>query len=562
MAAKKKAETKKTVAKKKNKAKKKNNKTVEVVVKNGNFLKGSYRWLIIILCCVFMFVAVSSCSENGNKIKLPSGLSNLLPDRPDWLPDWFPTIFEKEGNGNDGGTDSKQEENGESGEEPTECEHRDENDDGLCDKCGEVYSDGEEPCEHRDENKDEYCDICGLHYYCRHIDEDDNGLCDKCGEVYSDGEEPCEHRDENKDEYCDICGLHYYCLHIDEDGDAVCDKCGGEIPQEPNEPDEPSDCTHIDENEDRFCDNCGAILNGGGDGAGDKPSEEPECEHRDEDDDGLCDKCGATFSDGEEPNEPECEHRDEDDDGVCDKCGATFSDGEEPNEPECEHRDEDDDGVCDKCGEAFSDGEEPNEPECEHRDEDGDGLCDNCGESLKANGDDSGTNDSNGNGSGIVEGEVDLMYDEETGAQYYIESEGTYVYSTVDGYIPSQIQGEPVVGIADYFYVHCMENDVYLLEDVYYVIPDTVLYIGDYAFAGAAFSGVEAGQIELRTVVYEGNGMKYVGTCAFAGNTCLQYVNIPCADNCEFGDRIFEGCIKLSKKDVHLGSYEASELAE
>ena len=59
------------------------------------------------------------------------------------------------------------------------CQHRDADDNSLCDKCGESYTDGKDvddstPCSHRD--------------------ADDNSLCDKCGESYTDGKDlPDEH---------------------------------------------------------------------------------------------------------------------------------------------------------------------------------------------------------------------------------------------------------------------------------------------------------------------------------------------------------------------------------
>ncbi len=59
------------------------------------------------------------------------------------------------------------------------CQHRDADDNSLCDKCGESYTDGKDiadstPCQHRD--------------------ADDNSLCDKCGESYTDGKDlPDEH---------------------------------------------------------------------------------------------------------------------------------------------------------------------------------------------------------------------------------------------------------------------------------------------------------------------------------------------------------------------------------
>ena len=63
------------------------------------------------------------------------------------------------------------------GDDP--CQHRDADDNSLCDKCGESYTDGKDindstPCQHRD--------------------ADDNSLCDNCGESYTDGKDlPDEH---------------------------------------------------------------------------------------------------------------------------------------------------------------------------------------------------------------------------------------------------------------------------------------------------------------------------------------------------------------------------------
>ena len=58
------------------------------------------------------------------------------------------------------------------GDDP--CQHRDADDNSLCDNCGESYTDGKDvddstPCQHRD--------------------ADDNSLCDKCGESYTDGKD-------------------------------------------------------------------------------------------------------------------------------------------------------------------------------------------------------------------------------------------------------------------------------------------------------------------------------------------------------------------------------------
>lgn len=52
------------------------------------------------------------------------------------------------------------------------CEHRDADDDSLCDHCGENYSDA--------------TDVTAPPV-CQHRDADDNALCDTCGEAHSDG---------------------------------------------------------------------------------------------------------------------------------------------------------------------------------------------------------------------------------------------------------------------------------------------------------------------------------------------------------------------------------------
>ena len=179
-----------------------------------------------------------------------------------------------------------------------ECEHRDANDDSLCDNCGEEFSDGKDV-----EDKPE----------CAHRDVNDDNLCDKCGESYSDG--------------------------VD-------------IP----DADDPT-CTHRDSDDDNLCDKCGESYS---DGKDIPDVDDPTCTHRDADDDNLCDKCGESYSDGVDiPVEPECDHRDADDDNLCDKCGRSYSDGKDiHDEPECDHRDADDDNLCDKCGESFDDGKD------------------------------------------------------------------------------------------------------------------------------------------------------------------------------------------------------------
>ena len=79
------------------------------------------------------------------------------------------------------------------------CQHRDIDDDSLCDKCYEAYTDG----------KDTPAAII-----CQHRDVDDDSLCDKCYEAYTDGKDTpaatiCQHRDVDDDSLCDKCSNDY-----------------------------------------------------------------------------------------------------------------------------------------------------------------------------------------------------------------------------------------------------------------------------------------------------------------------------------------------------------------
>ena len=61
-------------------------------------------------------------------------------------------------------------------------------------------------CEHKDENNDSLCDECGkkIEIECTmHIDENKDDVCDKCGDSLD--VECASHVDENKDNLCDIC---------------------------------------------------------------------------------------------------------------------------------------------------------------------------------------------------------------------------------------------------------------------------------------------------------------------------------------------------------------------
>ena len=76
------------------------------------------------------------------------------------------------------------------------CTHKDGDDDGKCDLCGEPHDDGPDKpaCTHKDGDDDGKCDLCGEPHddgpdkpACTHKDGDDDGKCDLCGEPHDDG---------------------------------------------------------------------------------------------------------------------------------------------------------------------------------------------------------------------------------------------------------------------------------------------------------------------------------------------------------------------------------------
>ena len=232
------------------------------------------------------------------------------------------------------------------------CQHRDVNDDGLCDKCDTNYTDGKDLtdlCQHRDIDDNSFCDKCGESYtdgkdlidICQHRDIDDNSFCDKCGESYTDGKDvftPCQHRDANDDEKCDKCAENYkdgidnfVCLHIDANGDLRCDVCGAAV-----------ECTnHVDKNHNQRCDYCNAVV---------------PCEHE-LDEDGFCCWCDYV----------KCmKHIDRDHDLVCDNAGCDEA------VPCTKHADANADAKCDWCQATYSC------PLAEHADNNQDGRCDEC----------------------------------------------------------------------------------------------------------------------------------------------------------------------------------------
>ena len=99
------------------------------------------------------------------------------------------------------------------------CQHRDANDDGFCDLCQSVFSDGPE--------KKEETTTCR-----NHRDANDDFKCDYCKKYFTDGSDQavvtCSHKDSNEDFKCDYCGNDYYDpSHIckDADDDMKCDSC-------------------------------------------------------------------------------------------------------------------------------------------------------------------------------------------------------------------------------------------------------------------------------------------------------------------------------------------------
>lgn len=149
-----------------------------------------------------------------------------------------------ENNGNQNGTANND----------SKCNHRDADDDYVCDYCGELYFDqndstgggngGSNKCDHRDKNDDGICDYCNRLYEdgsdCTHRDKDDNGICDYCGCTHYDGNDvtdddwyDCTHQDENDDGICDYCkqphddGCHHnnyipYDVYEDDYSEATC----------------------------------------------------------------------------------------------------------------------------------------------------------------------------------------------------------------------------------------------------------------------------------------------------------------------------------------------------
>lgn len=97
--------------------------------------------------------------------------------------------------------------------------------------------------------------------------------------------------------------------------------------------------------------------------------------------------------------------------------------------------------------------------------------------------------------------------------------------------VPSEIDGKKVVGIGD------DKKDYYVFGAVFgnceVVIPDTVTYIGDYAFTGAK------GLVKLSG----GENCKKIGEYAFMN--CVNLAEVTFLDNVtDLADNAFAGCTK------------------
>ncbi len=90
-----------------------------------------------------------------------------------------------------------------------DCTHKDADDNGKCDSCGETFADGCDKTECIDANGDGKCDSCGGTVTpppaCEHKDANSDGVCDSCGETMTPPP-ACEHKDANSDGACDSCG--------------------------------------------------------------------------------------------------------------------------------------------------------------------------------------------------------------------------------------------------------------------------------------------------------------------------------------------------------------------
>ena len=225
-----------------------------------------------------------------------------------------------------------------------ECEHIDENNDGICDECKWDYDHThtyEETASHDDYNH--WYDVtCGHDVQekdrASHLDENNDGICDGCAWDYGHThthESTWSHDNEShwRAVSCGHCAeVKDRASHADENNDGVCDVCAWDYGH-----------THSYASEWASDDNyhwhnaaCGHSIDVDGKAA-----------HLDENNDGLCDVCAWDYShvhtydkgwsfDGESHwHSPTCPHEiepkdkaahsDADTDGTCDVCGKEIS---------------------------------------------------------------------------------------------------------------------------------------------------------------------------------------------------------------------------------------------
>lgn len=82
------------------------------------------------------------------------------------------------------------------------CDHEGTRPGERCERCNEKYI---PKCNHIDDDDDGLCDKCGLDNECKHKDKDEDGICDICHGLFTE----CEHRDKNDDDLCDMCGMEF-----------------------------------------------------------------------------------------------------------------------------------------------------------------------------------------------------------------------------------------------------------------------------------------------------------------------------------------------------------------
>lgn len=293
--------------------------------------------------------------------------------------------------------------------------HLDADNDGACDRCGNITNQvQDEVCEHKntrwvsndDSTHGRVCDDCGERIVMSesHFDYNSDGTCDQCGYVSIQApEKACDHGyahwvdngDGTHDRVCYDCNEHFIVneAHFDSNDDGVCDKCRSVSDSKPTPECEHvhtnwddngngthnqvcSDCdeclveneVHFDNNLDGVCDRCNSIISQASDEECDHPS--PRwVDNGDGAHDRICYDCSEHIVAGEA-------HFDGDGDGACDRCGYVSNLlvaelCEHTNTIWVDNGDETHDQVCEDCNEHIVTGDS-------HYDGNGDGFCDKC----------------------------------------------------------------------------------------------------------------------------------------------------------------------------------------